>query len=185
MKALKLLAAGLFFLCAQAMAVPYTWTDTYDPSPDIQVPPSHSFTFDITDGPNGFRPGQDYIGNYGVDVNLYSSPSEQIRICFGSLCTPVFDKPVIALVNLPGIMGDRVFFDLSGQESGGWSVAGWLQLNLAGTLDMTISSLLGSFYFGDATLTAEGERAVSEPGTLLLLGISLLAVVGAGRRRLA
>jgi hypothetical protein len=185
MKTLKLLAAGLLFLCTQAMAatVPYNWTDTYDPNPDILVPPSHSFTFDITDGPNGFRAGQDEVTDYGVEVNLYSNPEDRIRVCFGRLCSPYFDKPVIALVDLPGLIGDRVYFNLEGEEAGGWSLAGWLQLNQSGTLDMSIRSFLGSFYFGEATLNAEGYRQVSEPGSLMLLGIGLLAAFGAARRR--
>ena len=48
-----------------------------------------------------------------------------------------------AIVNVPGLLGDRFFFDLSGQEFGGWSLAGWLDLNNKGTYSFSVYSAMG------------------------------------------
>jgi len=93
---------------------------------------------------------------------------------------------------MPGLLGDRAFFDLSGTESGGWSVQGFAQLQSSGKITVTIDSLLGDFYLGDSTLTVNGNSpytvrqkvAVPEPGTLGLMGLGLLGVAFAmGSRR--
>lgn len=180
MKSLKLALASLVLVCGQALAVPYLWTDTVNPEDRLITPTSpFEFNFDITDGLNAFRPGVDSINEYFVSINLYDD---------GDRYSAEF-----ALVNLPGIVGDRGFFDLTHTESGGFSILGWYELNTYGILSVVIQSLGGDFYFGDGTLYAAGDiiptvtqppsAEVPEPGGMLLLGAALTAAAFATRRR--
>jgi len=101
------------------------------------------------------------VSSYSLAVNLYDDGGRN-------------DGAEIALIDMPGLLGDRAFFDLSGTESGGWSVQGFAQLQSSGKITVTIDSLLGDFYLGDSTLTVNGNSpytvrqkvAVPEPGTL-------------------
>lgn len=184
MKSLKILLAGLTLLCAQAFAAPYTWTDTVDPADRLITPFSpYVFNFNINDGLNGFRPGLDSISEYFVTIDLYDDGSD-----------PFYARAEFAIVNLPGVTGDSGFFELSGGEeldNGGYSILGWFELNYLGILTVAIQSLYGDFYFGSASLTAQGDVAppipggneIPEPGSMLLLGAALTAAALANRRR--
>lgn len=163
---------------ADASYIEYSWTDIYDPNPDIAIPPSKSYTHVLTDDTAtgyGFRPLLDLIGTYSLSVHLYDDGEGG--------WFDLFDE--MALVNAPGAEGDSAFsFGLTGTEFGGWSLAGWLQLNLTGTYTVTIESLWGDFFFGASRLHANGVRAVPEPGTLALLAIGLICLgVALSRRR--
>lgn len=165
---LKALFAGLLLVCGQAFATTYTWTDTVNPTPDKLITPvtPYSFTFDIRD--DGFRPFTDTVTDYSVRFNLYDDQD-------------FFLFPLeIALINLPGIVGSNFYIDLSGTEYGGESIFGFLQLNLFGELSVSVQSTFGDFYFGDASLTANG---VPEPGSLVLLGAALAGITLVSRRK--
>ena len=178
MKSLKVLLASLTLFCSQAFAIPTTWTDTYDPSPDIMIPPSLTFTLDITEGPNGFRPGIDSISLFWLEVYLRDDGDAGRET---------------ALIDLPGVLGDRtptssILFNIFLPSISG-SIAGWIDLALSGELSVTISSVTGDFFFNSATLYAVGNQAepdnnqVPEPGNMLLLGAALTAAALANRRR--
>ena len=90
------------------------------------------------------------------------------------------------MISALGVLGDQVFFDLSGTEYGGWSLLGFAQLSLTGLYDVTISSLSGDFYLGSSTLTVRGQDrgvSVAEPSTLALFGLGLLGFAALARRR--
>lgn len=165
--ALAILGAGF---SAGASASPASWTDYYDFTPNrlVTVFSPVTYTHDIRDGANGFVVGTDTADSYSIKLNLYDRDKDW----------------EIALIDLPGLLGDRLFFDLSGtSEEGGWSLAGVSQLEDSGRLSVTISSWLGNFFIGDSTLTVTGNRVgtrVPEPGTLALFGAALL---GFGMRR--
>jgi len=151
-------------------ATPVTWVDTIDVTPDryISTDASFSYVHNILD--DGYTPSIDAIYGYSLSVNLFDDNKEGLEV---------------ALVDVPGLLGDRVFFNLSGAEYGGWSLAGQTQLNETGAYAVTITSLIGGFFIGSSTLTVRGEdngHSVPEPGTLSLLGLGLLGV-GAGLRR--
>jgi hypothetical protein len=172
---LKTLAATLLLagLSAPASAsyIDYTWSDLYDPNPDLTVPPSRTYTHNLTD--DGFRPGIDFIGLFSLSVYLYDDAYDSWR-----------SAGEWALVDAPGSGGDRTFFSVGGSEFGGWSLAGWLQLNLTGMYTVTIEALSGDFLFGASRLDARGYRAVPEPGTLALLALGIIGMgVVLSRRR--
>ena len=94
----------------------------------------------------------------------------------------------VALIDATGLLGDRIFFDLSGEEFGGWSLVGYTQLALTGLYNVTVSSLYGDFFLAGSTLTVRGdersvERSVPEPGALGLLGLALLSLTVASIRK--
>jgi hypothetical protein len=163
-----MLAAGSI---ATAQATPVTWVDTIDFTPDRYIAPysSYSYTHSILD--NGYNPGVDSIYNYSLSVNLLDDSDRGLDV---------------ALINVPGLFGDTIFFNLSGVEFGGWSLEGQTQLSNTGIYGVTITSLIGDFFLGGSSLTVRGEendgRSVPEPGTLGLLGLGLLGV-GAGMRK--
>ena len=171
MKFKSVLAAVLMTGSMAAHATPVTWVDAIDFTPDRYIAPysSYSYSHNILD--NGYNPGVDSIYNYSLNVNLYDDNDRGLDV---------------ALINVPGLIGDTIFFNLSGAEYGGWSLEGQTQLTQTGVYGVTITSLIGDFFLGSSTLTVRGEengsRSVPEPGTLGLLGLGLLGV-GAGMRK--
>ena len=187
----KFFTLGLLLVAGQALAgtIPHTWTSTYDPK-DVNVGQAVNFSFDITTIPFGYRPGIDSLDQSSLDIsfNLYDDASDPIRVCFGRFC---FNFPLLAaetaVINLPGLLGDRVYTNLSGTETAGsnsnlWS--GWDELANTGILNVSVSALVGDFMFGDAELKVSGNR-VPEPGSLALLAAGLGMLVGLRRKKLA
>ncbi len=94
----------------------------------------------------------------------------------------------VVLVDLPGWWSDDAFeIDFEDVELG-MSFRGRAQLNLEGLLSVTLVRLTGDFWFDQSTLVAFGDdasgdeasvSAVPEPGTITLLGIGIVGIVGA------
>jgi hypothetical protein len=172
--ALVLMTVGMA-TAARADYVPATWIDSANVGSGVYIGDwsSYTYTHDLRD--NGFRPLTDWIEGFHLSINLADDRRG-------------LELPELAYVNLPGVAGDGLVtnFGVSGEEFGGWSVQGLLQLNLVGTLTVTIQSILGDFNLVGSTLTATGVREVAsvpEPGALGLLGIGLMGIAFSMRRR--
>jgi hypothetical protein len=175
--ALVLLAIG-FSSAARADYIPATWTDSAPVGSGVYIGDRQSYTYTHNLNDNGFRPLNDLITNFHLSINLADDDNNLWR-----------DGWDFAFVDLPGWGGDSFVtdFGLSGEEYGGFSILGLLQLNALGTLTVTISSLMGDFNLVGSTLTASGfansTANVPEPGALGLLGIGLVGMALSKRRR--
>lgn len=171
----KLALAGLLLgLGGLAQAAPMTWHDSYSTNQWMNWSNnSHSWTWDIGGGANGFVPGSDLVLGY------------QIALKFGDGTT------ARASFDQPGLLGDVLFFKVDDLDVGA-SLAGLVSLNVSGLLSVTLRQVFGSFHFVGGDLRAWGITssagvpapgvAIPEPGTLALLGLGLMGI-GFARRR--
>jgi hypothetical protein len=174
-----LLIAAVALPVGSAHALPFLWTDDFDPG-DVLVTANSpfSFTHSILGGNNGFRPGIDSVTNAVLSVVLA-------------------DDALLGDLPLFGDGQETVSFSFDGS---GWTMP--QDVGLLDIFDFQFSSLLtdgilgvslratqGDFKFLQSSLIVFGNRAaVAEPASMALFGFGLvgLAIFATrGRRRAA
>lgn len=156
---------------AQAAYIPATWTDHVNGGVTLNGGDSITYSHDISDD---FNAGSDLVTDFLLSIDLYDDKQDKW-----------YDLEA-AFVDVPGLLGDTVVLNFGNDAYQGWSVAGLVELNLFGTLTVSITSLFGDFVFGGSDLVANGyanASSVPEPATLGLLGMGLLGIAAGSRRR--
>jgi|GEM_PF-3957901 hypothetical protein len=187
-KAIQKKVLGVVALAAisfNANAIPFVWTDAYDPVDfKLSAPTTHGYTHNITDGPYGYRPGIDTIYSATLSIFLYDDldlwQPEEVRFSFdGGAWTPSTSVSGLSSLLLPQIFS----FDAAA-------------LALDGFINVLIQATSGDFYFAGSVLTVFGDRElgvssptaptnIPEPATLGLFGLALLGLGAAARRKKA
>lgn len=170
-KTVATLAASCALFAGSAQAVPFTWSDQFDPA-DVLVTSNYSFSHDIRGGEMGFRPGLDTVTGAFLSIVLADDAT------FGDI--PIF-----------GDGQERVSFNFDGT---GWTSSS--NVGLLDIFDFRLDSLLtdgllgvslratqGDFKFLLSDLVVTGDRSpVSEPISIALFGLGLFGLA-VGRSR--
>jgi len=157
------------FLCGNVLAVPWVWTDNIIEDRPISTSSPYHYVHRLS----GFDPGKDFLSTYYVEIALFDDE--------------VTDGAERAYIKLPGLLADG-FYDFRYESNTyGFSLLGWIQLQLSGVLDVCIIANKGDFIFDYSHLTAYGcesePYSVAEPGAMMVLGLGLFGLAGCARRK--
>lgn len=172
-------AALLMASIGTAQAVPAYWDDLVvgQSGRYINRDNPYSYTHNITDLASGnYRPGIDSINSASLSIWLYDDAF------FGDL--PILGDPGETV----GFRFDNGSWTSSQNVNGNiliWDSFDFIVTSLVsdGFLNVKIRANRGDFRFGASHLEAWGNRSVPEPMTLSMLGIGLIGLGFAARRR--
>ncbi len=169
---MKSLIAGIL-LAMPVLANAYTWDQTIDFNPNPQLTPFTTYTFTHDLKTEGFTPGVDQISDYNVTINLLNDQ--------GILDAIYIDQPGTS-ADSAALLYNWTYVSLNTQDS----YQGIASINSNGLLNISITSLLGTFYLDASELKAIGTQgnanAVPEPASAALLAAGLLGIAVMRRR---
>lgn len=166
---MKSVIAGVL-LSVPMLANAYTWDQTIDFNPDPKITSfsTYAYTHDLTT--DGFNASADSISSYSLTINLYNDKG-------------AFD---VVYINQPGLSGDSagLFYNWTyASLTTGDSYQGIASINGNGLLNVSVTSLLGSFFLDSSTLVGNGTQGddtsthtVPEPASVALLAAGLLGM---------
>jgi hypothetical protein len=174
--------AALIGASMGAHATPIIWTDTVNPSSDVAITTSspYSYSHIITDGANGYRPGIDSISSVSLSVWLADDAF------FGDIFLLGDSQETVGFRFDGGAWTSSR--DVDSLDNYDFSVTSSLLSD--GILNVSVRANSGDFVFDRSVLTVNGNHATStpptkvpEPNTLALLGLGLLGLGFAAKRR--
>ena len=173
-KTVAALTASCALFAGSAQAVPFTWSDEFDPA-DVTVSSEYNYSHSIVGGDMGFRAGLDTVTSAFLSIVLTDDA------LFG-------DIPIL------GDGQERVSFNFDGT---GWTTpqnVGLLDifdfrfdtLLTDGMLGISLRATQGDFKFLRSDLVVVGNRSeVSEPVSIALFGLGMLGLAALRRSRVS
>jgi|GEM_PF-882117 len=165
---MKSVIAGLL-LAAPLMANAYSIAPDvldFNPNPLISSGGAYHYSHNLTDNA-GYNP-LDAITNFQLELKFADAGSDLLDFTYINYGTTS---------NLWTADGGALFYNWSYASLTTDATANGLLQIKDGILDVTVSSLFGSFYLDKSTLTAEAKSAnVPEPSSIALLAAGLLGI---------
>jgi hypothetical protein len=160
------------WLVSTAQAGPITFSDIYDPAPDIRISQNGLTSWTYTHTLSGFQQSTDTLTDASLRLTLRDDNDNLLDALFAATFDLKVDNQ--KFVNIPinnSTTPTNLTYDV------------FASLNADNLLNITLSLgndlwHLDDFYFQKSTLTANGTRSVPEPSASLLLGLGLLGIVG-------